>query len=655
MRDASLSAIVTGAVLAALYLQPPIVVNGDWRAYDLLNGLTPRAGPSGQVAIVTVDDSSLARLGRWPWPRDVLGLVIRKPLDAGARAVVLDVMFPEPDLSPPGLAQLALPGVAGEFASGPERQKTNDEFLADAIAKGRVVAGYSFDFQEASAGRECVLHPVSIATTARAGIAPPALFKAPGVLCPVATITRAATGTGFLNASPDADGQMRRIPLLVEYNNRAYPSLALATMLALRPKTTLSLVSDGLGSHHVQIDDTTIPVDNRSRLLIRYRGRRGTFPSVSAADVVDSPAIASTLANKIVVLGGAAAGLQDYATTPVDPLMLGVEVQATLIDNLLTGDFARRSPLSSLWEGLLVILGAAATMIVLTRVKPLAGALIALGMCAALWAGAAFVLFRTQDFVSPFLPTVALAGNFAVLTVSNWSRQKASAEKTKRDLEAMRRFTVAAMAAMAEARHPETARHARRLQRYMALLCEGLAHHPRFRGFLTPKTVALLIELTPVHDIGKVGIPDSILLKNGPLTAEEFGIIKRHVDHGRRILESAYKQSGLEDSELLRQACDIVSAHHERWDGSGYPEGLRGDAIPIPARLLAVADVYDAMVSKRVYKDAMLHSVAYETIKAGRGTDFDPDVVDAFLLNHETWEIEAETSRDRAAGRSAGA
>ncbi|RUQ39693.1 MAG: HD domain-containing protein, partial [Candidatus Competibacteraceae bacterium] len=161
--------------------------------------------------------------------------------------------------------------------------------------------------------------------------------------------------------------------------------------------------------------------------------------------------------------------------------------------------------------------------------------------------------------------------------------------------------------------------------------------HPRFAGFLNNETLDLLFKSAPLHDIGKVGIPDRILLKPGKLSAEEFAIMKTHTTLGRNAILAAERQLG-SSASFLRIARDIAYAHHEKWDGSGYPGGLAGDAIPIAARLMAVADVYDALISQRVYKPALPHAQAIEMIRAGRGTHFDPDVVDAFLALADTFK-----------------
>jgi putative two-component system response regulator len=147
---------------------------------------------------------------------------------------------------------------------------------------------------------------------------------------------------------------------------------------------------------------------------------------------------------------------------------------------------------------------------------------------------------------------------------------------------------------------------------------------------LPRQDIELLYKSAPLHDIGKIGIPDRILLKPGRLTPEEFEIMKTHAAIGKDSIQAAEQLVGMPDS-FLRFAKEIAGSHHEKWDGSGYPEGLAGEAIPLSARLMALADVYDALISKRVYKEAFSHEVARNLIVQGRGTHFDPAVIDAFI------------------------
>ncbi|TCT22763.1 response regulator [Thiobaca trueperi] len=190
--------------------------------------------------------------------------------------------------------------------------------------------------------------------------------------------------------------------------------------------------------------------------------------------------------------------------------------------------------------------------------------------------------------------------------------------------------SIHALAHLAEIRDPETGNHLRRTQGYVRSLANQLREHPRFASFLTDHTVDQLSKSAPLHDIGKVGIPDSILLKPGRLMPEEWEIMKTHAKLGSDAIEQAERDAD-RPVEFLVLAKDIAHYHHEKWDGSGYPDGLAGDAIPIAARLMALADVFDALISPRVYKPPMTFTEAFDIIVAGRGSHFDPDVVDAFL------------------------
>ena len=203
--------------------------------------------------------------------------------------------------------------------------------------------------------------------------------------------------------------------------------------------------------------------------------------------------------------------------------------------------------------------------------------------------------------------------------------------KRTREVAAVQDVTIHAMASLAETRDNETGKHLRRTQWYLKLLAEKVRRHPRFRAELDcDKTIDLLFKSAPLHDIGKVGIPDAILLKPGRLEAWEFEIMKRHAVLGRDAIVAAQESLELE-LPFLTYAKEIAYSHQEKWDGSGYPQGLAGEAIPLSARLMALADVYDALISCRVYKPAMPHDLAVEIIRKGRGTHFDPDLADAFL------------------------
>jgi putative two-component system response regulator len=202
--------------------------------------------------------------------------------------------------------------------------------------------------------------------------------------------------------------------------------------------------------------------------------------------------------------------------------------------------------------------------------------------------------------------------------------------KRTAQLSELQDVAMVAMGALAESRDPETGNHIRRTQRYIKVLAREVAKHDKYKGFLKPEVITSLYKSAPLHDIGKVGIEDSILLKPGKLTFEEFEEMKKHTTYGRDAIAAA--ETSIESADnFLIFAKEIAYSHQEKWDGSGYPEGMAGENIPLSARLMAVADVYDALISKRVYKPAFPHSKAVSIITEGKGSHFEPLLVDCFL------------------------
>jgi putative two-component system response regulator len=238
----------------------------------------------------------------------------------------------------------------------------------------------------------------------------------------------------------------------------------------------------------------------------------------------------------------------------------------------------------------------------------------------------------------PISPPIVLARvriHLALKAQTDFLRDKSDfleTEVSKRTQEVMaiQEVTIHAMASLAETRDTETGNHIRRTQFYVHALAKHLASQPKFAAELTPLYIRMLFKSAPLHDIGKVGIPDRILLKPGRLTPKEFAVMKTHATLGRKAIENAELQLGTE-VEFLSMAKQIALSHHEKWDGSGYPQGLAGTNIALSARLMAVADVYDALISRRTYKEGIPHEEAVSIIADSRGTHFDPDVSDAFI------------------------
>ncbi len=196
-----------------------------------------------------------------------------------------------------------------------------------------------------------------------------------------------------------------------------------------------------------------------------------------------------------------------------------------------------------------------------------------------------------------------------------------------------RDVTIFALAKLAESRDPETGAHLERMREYCRILAKQISHDEKYAEIVDGDYVQMIYLTSPLHDIGKVGIPDSVLLKSGRLTESEFDVMKQHTVIGAETLDAAVKAHP--EAQYLRMARDIAWTHHERFDGMGYPQGLSGLEIPLCGRIVAVADVYDALTSKRVYKSAYSHETARSIIVEGAGEHFDPDVVGAFLATED--------------------
>jgi putative two-component system response regulator len=241
--------------------------------------------------------------------------------------------------------------------------------------------------------------------------------------------------------------------------------------------------------------------------------------------------------------------------------------------------------------------------------------------------------------INPSIFTVRVKNHLALKAMADFLRDQndfLEREVAKRTLEvtAIQDVTILAMGSLAETRDSDTGNHIRRTQFYVKALAERLRGHPRFGWFLTDNNINMLFKSAPLHDIGKVGIPDRILLKPGRLEPDEFEIMKTHTTLGYDAMVHAERALGANVDFFSFAKC-IALSHQEKWDGSGYPQGLSGDEIPIPARLMAVADVYDALISRRVYKEGMPHEKAVQIMIEGRGTHFDPDMLDAFVAIQE--------------------
>jgi HD-GYP domain-containing protein (c-di-GMP phosphodiesterase class II) len=638
-----LSAGAAAAVAALLMgaLAAPVLRGVDLRLYDATFRWSRIQDPVEGVALVLVDDASIAIKGQWPWPRDELARLVDTLVARGAEVVALDLLLSEPDRG------------AATDPSNPDALSPADAVLARSVGSAPVVLGHAFTFNGPSRpeGSGCVLHPLPLVQIQRSARSDPLqhLFRAAGAVCSLPGLSKAAASSGFLNASSDRDGVMRRAPVLVAWGDQVLPALSLAAVLQVRPVAGVGLEATPSRDLRLALDGLSVPLDKHGTMLVRYRGGSGTFPQFSASDVLLGLLPEDAVRDQVVFVGVSALGLRDAVTSPFDHRSSGVEVHASMAASLLDGRFIQ----TPAWTHTLVVLatllaGPGAAVLVLWSGLA-AGSLLALGLTAAVWLGVLRRSLAMGVFASPVMPTVAVGLSLLSLVALRvrYERRRAGAEQRRR--EETYRFAVQSLTSLMEARDQDTGQHARRTSAYVGLLAGRLRSSSRFRDYLTRDRIAMIAQLAPLHDIGKVGVPDAVLLKPGPLTSGEAAEMRKHPEYGYEAIVRAERDAGLSsdsDGELLQVAKELVRNHHERWDGGGYPRGLAGEDIPIPGRIMAVVDVYDAMVQPRVYQDAATHPEIVALISGGRGTAFDPDVVDAFL--------EVEDDFRQLAGKLAG-
>jgi adenylate cyclase len=620
-----------------------------YRFYDLL--LSANRGQSSSVpVIVDIDEKSLKQYGQWPWPRYRIATLLDKLRNLEALSIGLDMLFAEEDRASIHSIKKEVSrdfGVELDFREVPHSLRDNDQRLAKTLSGGSVVLGYQFLFDEGSDSENCLLHPLRVNKLGhdKTERDSPLFIHARSVSCNLKMFSQAAAGSGFFNISPETDGILRRVPLIMEHKGKLYPSLALGTLMKALGAKDILLKTGRNGVDSLYLNETAIPLTSNGGLLIRFRGKGRTFDYVSAADVLSDRIPGEKIQGKIVFVGTSASGLKELKPTPFDPVFPGVEVHATVVDNILKKDFISRPRWAAGLESLgLLVLGLVSAFLLAWTGAGWSSLLLGV-IGVGVWQASVWT-FRDQGiFISPVLPLIVLVCNFSILTFFRFWQEEQRVKERTLELAMVQEATIESMSSLTETRDPHTGEHIRRTQNYIRLLAEYLKSQPRFSPFLDDETIDLLCKSAPLHDIGKVGVSDRILLKPGKLTDQEFEEMKQHTLYGRDTILAAERKLG--DTSFLRFAREIAYTHHERWDGSGYPEGLKGEQIPVPGRLMALADSYDALTSKRVYKPQIPHEKAVEIIMEEKGSHFDPEVVDAFLEVKENFRQIALKYADR--------
>ena len=424
----TLTLLITGLLLTvaaslAYLIHPAFIASTNNRTTDAVMALAPVRPASTSVVIVDIDEKSLLRYGQWPWPRYRLAQLLRAISASGAASIGLDLILAEPDGTSPGKLR-ADPGRTGSFPGGApnfaHHLQDYDQDLADTLSKGPFVLGYQFLFQDSDTTKaQGRLHPASVIWIEKS--APlrdkPHFFTAQGVAGNRRLFSDTVNHSGFLNATPDADGILRRVPMLIQFEDRLYPSLALAILMQYGKNRQIAILQGEIGRLDLYAGGRSIPVDSQGNMMVQFSSRADATPRICAGDLLAGKTAPDRLKGKIVLVGCSAAGLDPVYQTRAGALLTHADIHAQVLDNLLVGRSVVRTRIFLLWEVLAGLLVAAAAGLTIARTGILPSAAVCLTLLAGIWIGPGLI-FRAWGYLfSPLLPTVLVILNYATLTI----------------------------------------------------------------------------------------------------------------------------------------------------------------------------------------------------------------------------------------------
>lgn len=622
-------------VLAAMVVMvaPEPIRQLDRIGYDLMLRRLGEKPHNPNVLIVDIDEASLTRYGQWPWPRHLVARLLNIVRDGKPDSVGIDILFAEPDRSSLKFINRDLQtdfGTELDISGMPPEVVDHDWALSRTLQRGSFYLGVMFRFggEKSTIQVELPSSRLNITYVSRNGEGVQPFPIADGVVAAIPQLGQSADGSGFVNAVPDSDGVLRRVPLFIQYGGNLYPSLPLAAAMGARQSEAVVIESGHDALISIKAGEAPISADKQGFVALRFRGPAGTYPHLSAADVLEGKISRDLFRRKVVLVGSSAEGLKDSHTTLFDRRLSGVEVHATTVGAILDRDFIAIPAWTVGVQGGGAFFAVLLAMTIVLRCSTWATGLTLCGFLFIVPFGSE-TLFKNQHmFISPAPTMGVFILSFALLALTRFRSEELRVLNRERQLAAAKDCAIMGWASLAETRDTETGHHIFRTQKYIKAMAQYLVNHKNHEYRIDPKEVDLLCKSSPLHDVGKVGVADSILLKPGPLTPAEFEEMKKHTLYGAETLAKAESASGISDeTSFLKTAREIALTHHEKWDGTGYPHGLKGNNIPLSGRLMALADVYDALISERVYKKAMSHEIAAQIIRNMNGTHFDPEII----------------------------
>ncbi len=625
------------------YSHNPILTKADNFFYDIFLKITATGDVSNQITVIDIDEISLSAVGQWPWPRYLLAGLVKELSVNRPAAMGLDILLPEPDRT--SLKNIRRQfqkdfGLDLGFTGVPPALQDNDLYLAHIFKLTEIVGARYFYFDYINKKPVGLYTPFAVKDESGSL----KLNQAQGVLTNTSPVESALKYTGFLNNQSDIDGLLRTTPLLASFNDQIFTNLSLSTFLKAHQIREVQ-VRKGLFGMYIQADSYKIPITPDGYIHIRFSGPSRAHKYISAVDILNHAYSPADVEGKILFIGSSATGLNDIHQTIFDPNYPGIEVHAAILSSIYK-DCQIIIPIWSkhLVAGGCLLAGLAMIVLLSTSTSPLVLGGGSLVLLCILLLSSIICMVQFSLFVSPGLPVIITLFTFISASFLRFNRFRKATIIWFKKLAEAQQITIGTVVNLVETRDPETGRHVIRTQHYARALVTHLKRAGLFSDILTDEYIEMLFNSTPLHDIGKVGIPDRILLKPDKLSDEEFEIMKTHTTIGRETLERAAKND--KDNFYLKMGAQIAGTHHEKWNGKGYPDGLFEEDIPLCGRIMSICDVYDALISQRCYKPPFSHEKAMKIILEEKGVMFDPRLVDAFQAIEETIQSIASKFKD---------
>ena len=612
------------------------VKNFDYKIYDFSKEFIDsykNTKSKSNVVIVDIDENSLEKIGQWPWSRVILASLISKINSASPSTIAIDIIFPEKDRTSPSQIQYFYKNYFNidiNVTGIPHDLQDNDAIFADVLKSTKSVLSFYLSKENISSRSYKVNSKLEMPSNSFS------LQNYPYALHNTSTLSKGVEDFGFINTNIDEDGILRRYQLVKNHQKNLLPSLGLATLLSIDS----SLKS--IDNNSFEILNHKFITDEKSNVLLNYYNDNW-YKKVSAIDLLGGKINPERIRGKIVLIGSSATALHDHVVVANGRNMAGIQVHATMIDNILHDELLvqpENFKLINICISLLVTL--LLTFLLFKKennyILLLFITVIFMSTVVNVYTLVSGLYISIGYLLLPFLMQFFLIGILFIF-IDTYDKKEFSEELNRSHI-----ALLDSMSHVAEVHDFETGAHIIRTKKYIKLLAEYIYSKGIYKDELSKDIINMMYITAPMHDIGKVGIEDAILKKQGKLSQIEYEVMKTHAELGKHILNNAI--SSYKENKFFIMAKNIAHYHHEKWDGTGYPKGLKGIEIPLESRFMAISDVYDALVSKRVYKEPFSFERTIEIIQDGRGTHFDPILVDAFMEIKEEFHKISEEYQD---------